>query len=418
MRSNSGNNLLTNFIIFWLFFYVLFAERFVLKIETGGKGIVSIPALISFLLVFYILLKSKGKALEVFKSKFFIHWWPFVILTVLFPILGVLLTNYPLRTMLNLNVLSEISFVVLGYWVSKRIDSWEFIFSKYLVVAITAEFLYSVFQLLYRIGYIHGYLWEVFASWDLISQQYYASPIFGRSIGTFVNPNTLGFWAITVFGLSLYLTKGWLKYLSLILSFFTLILSQSRGCLFGLIFAIGIILIFKLLTFKKISFTQFLKGYIFFMIVMFIMIFIVKLDLVNNVAFERFKSGIEVFLYGVSADQNFLTRVEVWKQSLGLFKKYPLGTFGPPELILGTAVDNDWVRLLLQGGIIYVASFLIMIFAGILIPKSTGSKGVGKFLFYMSLTLPVVAISETPTIYIPMAIYWFGLGLFLQKKSS
>lgn len=417
MRSKSGNNLLTNFIIFWLFFYVLFAERFVLKIETGGKGIVSIPALISFLLVFYILLKSKGKALEVFKSKFFIYWWPFVILTVLFPILGVLLTNYPLRTMLNLNVLSEISFVVVGYWVSKRMGFWESIFSKYLVVAIIVEFLYSFFQLLYRIGYFHGYLWEIFASWDLISQQLYASPIFGRSIGTFVNPNILGFWAITVFGLSLYLTKGWLKYLSLILSFFTLILSQSRGCLFGLLFAIGIILIFNLLTFKKISFTQFLSGYIFFMVVMFVMIFIVKLDLVSYVAFERFKSGIGVFLYGVSADQNFLTRVEVWKQSLRLFKKYPLGTFGPPELILGTAVDNDWIRLLLQGGIIYVASFLIMIFAGILIPKSTGSK-VGKFLLYMSLTLPVVAISETPTIYIPMAIYWFGLGLFLQKNSS
>lgn len=172
-----------------------------------------------------------------------------------------------------------------------------------------------------------------------------------------------------------------------------------------------------MLTFKKISFTHFLKGYGFFMVVMFVMIFIVKLDLVNYVAFERFKSGIEVFLYGVSADQNFLTRVEVWKQSLGLFKKYPLGTFGPPELILGTAVDNDWIRLLLQGGIMYVASFLIMIFAGILIPKSSESK-VGKFLLYMSLTLPVVAISETPTIYIPMAIYWFGLGLFLQKNSS
>ncbi|MGH2330697.1 O-antigen ligase family protein [Thermoanaerobacter mathranii] len=415
MRSGSGNGLLTNFIIFWLFFYVLFAERFVLKIETGGKGIVSIPVLISFLLVFYVILKSKGKALEVFKSKFFMYWWPFVILTVLFPILGVLLTGYPLRTILNLNVLSEISFIVTGYWVSKRMDFWEFTLSKYLVLAIIIEFLYSFLQSLYRIGYFHGYLWEVFASWDLISQQLYASPIFGRSIGTFVNPNTLGFWAITVFGFSLYLTKGWIRYLSLIFSFLTLILSQSRGCLFALIFAIGVILISNLLTLKKINFTQFLKGYIFFMVVAFIMIFIVKLGLVNNVTFERFRSGIEVFLYGVSADQNFLTRVEVWKQSLGLFRKYPLGTFGPPELILGTAVDSDWVRLLLQGGIIYVVSFLIAIFAGILIPKSTGSK-IGKFLLYMSLTLPVVAVSETPTIYIPMAIYWFALGVFLQEE--
>ncbi|PMQ01794.1 MAG: hypothetical protein CBR30_03745 [Dictyoglomus sp. NZ13-RE01] len=409
------NYFLINFIIFWLFFYTLFAERFVLKIESGGRGIIPILVLINFLLVFYILLKSRGKVLKVFKSRFFMLWWPFLLLTLLLPILGILINGYPIRTILNLNVLSDIFFVIIGYWIAKEMDFLESMFTKYLVLAIILEFLYSFIQFLNFLGYLNGNFIGIFLSWDIYTQQLYSFPIFGRSIGTFINPNILGFWSVTVFGLSLYLIKGWLKYLMLILSFFTLILSQSRGCLFGLLFAIVIMLIINLLAFKKINFMQFLSVYIFLILIMLIMIFSINFDLIKYLPIERFKNGFSIFLYGASVDQNFFTRVEVWKQSIWLFKKYPLGTLGPPEFVLKTAVDNDWIRLLLQGGIIYVVSFLIMVFAGILVPKSAEDK-FGKFLFYVSLTFPIIAISETLTTYRPMAIYWYSLGLFLRKK--
>ncbi|MGJ7045216.1 hypothetical protein [Thermoanaerobacterium thermosulfurigenes] len=254
MSNNKSNNLLYKFIVFWLFFYVLFAERFVLKIKTGGKGIVSVPALITVLLFLYIFIKSKGSALKLFRSKFFSYWCPFVILTILLPIMGVLLMSYPLRTIFNLNLISGISFLIIGYWVSKRITAWEFIFRKYLFVAIVIEFLYSLFQFLYQKGFIPRIFWFRFYMWDVTSQQLYASPIFGRSIGTFVNPNTLGFWALIVFGFSLYLVNGHLKLILIALSFLTLILSQSRGSFFGLIFFFIVSLSINLIRPKKFSF--------------------------------------------------------------------------------------------------------------------------------------------------------------------
>ena len=111
---------------------------------------------------------------------------------------------------------------------------------------------------------------------------------------------------------------------------------------------------------------------------------------------------------GSTADASLSQRFDFWAGASALSALYPLGTFGPPEMLLGTAVDNDWIRLFLQASIAGFAAMGVMLIGGAIFADR--SRLCGRALTACSVVLAVCALTQTPLTYPPIALYWLVVG--------
>ena len=123
----------------------------------------------------------------------------------------------------------------------------------------------------------------------------------------------------------------------------------------------------------------------------------------------RFMDGLVSLAPGSTADAALSQRFDFWAGASALSAIYPLGTFGPPEMLLGTAIDNDWIRLFLQASIAGFASVGIMLIGGAI--WADRSRLCGRALTASSVVVAVCALTHTPLTYPPIALYWLVVGL-------
>jgi hypothetical protein len=129
---------------------------------------------------------------------------------------------------------------------------------------------------------------------------------------------------------------------------------------------------------------------------------------------SRFGSLLNVVTKGPTADPNLAGRLDYWSAVLNLNLTYPLGTLGPPETILGTAVDSSWFRAFAQGSVPYVAVLATLLVA----PLAVRNSRFGRGIVLLAVLVAVAGLTQTPLDYPVICLFWVLLGAGLQSSMA
>lgn len=117
---------------------------------------------------------------------------------------------------------------------------------------------------------------------------------------------------------------------------------------------------------------------------------------------------------GASADPSVIGRLEYWEAGLTYFADRPLGTLGPPQMVIAAGIDNEYLFALLQGGVVYLALLVWVMVAAVIAAVRVGSP--------LSLALPLyvmlVGVSQVVTLTIPAVLFWAVLGAGLAHSRN
>jgi hypothetical protein len=126
----------------------------------------------------------------------------------------------------------------------------------------------------------------------------------------------------------------------------------------------------------------------------------------------RITSAARILTQGVEADRNFAGRVVFWTAAWELLQQRVFGTFGPPELTLGSAVDNDYLRFALQGGMLYAGSWILYL-AWLI--KTGLHNGADRFIGAAAVFLAFSALTQTPSTYVMIVgIFSLFVGMHVE----
>jgi len=410
-------------ILYWLFLvHVMFYDRLTLDIKTGGRGVLPFmifvtPAIVVPLIALPSLFRSFGFVLD---RRFLFIWGPYLFMSLVFPVLGVLVMGYPPRTLLTtVEAMIPFVFISMGFWSAYQRANALRKFQTLLVWLIILESLFAFIQFINRSGVLELPFFEFLADWDQSSQITYSEEyvLSGRSVGTYINPNVLGFWAALTSWAALLFLRGLGRVVGFSLCLCTLALTESRGSIVAWLASVLIAVLVTSIPWAgnlrnpnaKSKATHFATmclsvcGVVLFIIILGVCILCINGDRVHN--------GVLVLSEGASADQNFAGRVAAWQKSFEFYSQYPFGTFGSPEFLLENYIDNNFVRMLLQGGPLYLLSFILLL--------SGGGRGLGStktadyFLGISSLIIGVNSMTALPLSSPPIELYWLVLGYSL-----
>lgn len=394
-----------------LLVYFFFNDRIVIIFNTGGKGILNIFEFIIIGLAIYILLRSKRNVLAILKNKLFLYFSPFFFLSILLPLVAVLIYQYPIRSLLIvLNPVISFSLIIIGFYISK-VDKDLTSFNKYLIIFTFLQLFFSAIHFLYYKG-IFTNLFSSFINLDIHSKNINSIQyLSGRSTGTYLDPNILGFFTIVIFWYTFFMIKGKMRLIMIVMSLIILFLSMSRGAILAIIISVIIYFFTKIFNLKKVSYKEVI---LILLISLGLILFIPNIEkIISENTVERLSGLFRIFVYGYSADANLAARVDAWKYSFEFLDDYPLGTFGSPEMQIGSFIDNEYVRIFMQGGLLFLVSYLLFLFKGIFLKKK--DSAINLTIAFFSVSILVVSITQTASTYTPFNFYWFFIGLFLAE---
>lgn len=336
-------------------------------------------------------------------SAFVLMVAPFLALMFVLPWFGVFFNGYGVQTLYSLTAVTTwVSFLIIGAAVSGAgARSW----STWLAVAIGLQFLYSVAQAAWLGGGPVADVLRPLIQWDLTVAG--DDILFGRSSGLYTNPNILGFWAAVATMLALTLVSPAVRPIALVLAILTLVLSQSRGATAALLVAGAIGAVGTLLV-GRIPKSQ-LKS-LAWVLLLLLLLAPVVVTILPAQSFGRFEALADVLAQGAGADRNLAGRIDFWVEAADLSRQYPLGTWGPPEAPLGTAIDSEWFSAFAQGSIVLVFAQLLLLLA----PVGVGTYQGRHALWLLAIVIAVAGITQTPMSYAPIFLFWALLGSGLQ----
>jgi hypothetical protein len=400
-------------LIPFVLFCAVIADRAQLTVSTGGKG--ALP-LLTFLVpaVAILVVATYGRERTLMfltHPIFLLGVLPYLTLALILPMLGIIFYSYPERTLLFLTgATTPIAFLVIGAALSTRgSGAW----TRWLVAAIVIQFAYALGQAIY-LGKGPG--WELFGpfhAWDLSLQGLNGVLVQARSSGLYFNPNELGLWAGIALVLAWAMLQGRLRYIAIVLALLTLLLSQSRGASVALVASllagVGLAIVERRISLASAAKTMGVVALIVIVAGGAALIFGIP-----EAAVQRFSSLIAVFTQGAQADPNLAGRLDYWSAVTNLNAIYPWGTLGPPEVLLGTAIDSSWFEMFAQGSIPFAAAYGLLLLS---------TFGVTDFpyqyaLRIMAVLIAVAAITQSPLFYPASTMFWVLLGAGLQASAT
>ncbi len=388
----------------------ILADRAQVGIPTGGRGMLPLLTIVAPIAASATVARYGARRSLGFLATpaFVLGVSPYLALTVLLPVLGVMFNAFPERTLLSLTeATTALSFLVIGAALS---SGYGRCWSRWLLIAVTVQLLYSAGQAVY---YSQAPGWELLTplhEWDL-SQADPLTFVQGRSSGLYFNPNVLGFWAGLAVILSWSMLSPRYRWVGVALGVLTLLLSQSRGAAAAVLAALvgGAVL--------SIAGGGFFSGRIFkgissFALAITAALSIAALIVPAAVLGDRFGALFSVWSEGTRADPNLAARLDLWEAVTALNAVYPWGTLGSPEYVLGNAVDNAWFRAFSQGSILYVATLAMLLVAGFFVSPHRH----GLALRLVAILIAVAGFTQTPFGYAPIVLFWLLLGGGLQAS--
>lgn len=407
--------------------YVLFEERFTVGVDTGGRGALQpVDFLIPLVgaLVFLGMGKIPGPRLLRANPRG-LFWAPYVILTVAFPVLGVFVRSEPVRTMYtSIHGAIELSFILFGAWAAFAGSSVWRLARGYAWFAVIFEFLFALIDYLNKTGMYPTALGQFLLQWNVESEATFGeySFITWRCVGTYTNPNELGFWSIVAFWVSALLFRGMFRFTGLIAAVATLILSQSRGSLLTLLATCAIWLAYLALSrdpgLRGSRDATYLSAIGFVLTVGWLGGALSQSDgmtVSDKFSFiQRFERGLDVLAEGAGADANSKARVNAWQRALDFYYEHPLGTWVSPRLKFHLYIDSEYVKTLLQGSVLYLFALALLIACAF---WRIGRPGIiPRVTAMLAVTAAMNGISAYPFSYPTMGIFWIVLGYDLTSE--
>lgn len=403
-------------VLLCLVWYINLNERVFVQIATEGRGILPVfPFLVVLVAAICMVSRRTKSTTKVFTHKHMLLWyWPVCLLSVLLPILGIMLYDYPQRTVLTaFTGLVTVAMLALGGVAHLCADWLSRVGQLCLMGCIAFQFAYSLAQLiLLKAQNMHQWLGAV-RTWDIeIQSQYSASYVMvGRSTGLFINPNHLGFWSVMLFFTSVVYMRGWPRLLAVLGCLGCLMLSQSRGATLALLGGMLVWLAHLCVArgrhlVQKLTFISLVVG----------SAFIVALALPSGSPWEsyaewlpvdRFERGFASLVDSNAVDPSVDGRIEVWRNAYAFFWSYPFGTLGEPQFLFAQSIDSDLVRATLQGGPLFLLAVVIPYIFGI--TRILEGK-VGLLLAMYAAVILVAAMTSHPLAYPVTGLYWLLSG--------
>lgn len=406
----------------WLIVAVLacavLADRAVLNVSSGGRGVLALVVLLAPIIAAIAVARQGFRRSLGFTSHpaFAFGVVPFLALTAVLPILGVMFTGYPERTLLAITAATTaVSFLILGaVWASSDDDSSttdEHPWSPWLLIAIAVQLLYAAGQAVYL---SRGPGWQLFApfhAWDRSVGGALGQLVEARSLGLYINPNELGLWSGVAAILAWTMLPPRLRGLGVAMAVLTLLLSQSRGAGVAVL-AVLVVGVGLTLARGRLSASGAFKAVLSLAVAGGLAIGLALLIAPRGALVQRFSAIIQIAVQGPRADANLAGRLDYWSAVTALNRIYPFGTLGPPELLLGSAVDSTWFRAFSQGSILYVVSLGLMLGASLVV----GDPRYRLALRLVTLMVAVAGLTMDPFGYPVIYLYWVLLGAALQSE--
>ena len=405
-----------------------FAERLIIRLSTGGGGLVSLPTFIFPPVVFLAVVVPCWRELRrlMHTRIFMLCWMPYLAFTFALPILAVPFMDYPVRTVFSsYTALGAMAFVALGAAGKLYADGMGRTIGRVFLAAVLAQLALALLQVQGEFSHLPGFLQRVY-DWDFQYKVVFETRnlITARATGFYQNPNALGIWSLLAMCISFFLLEGRQRIVGSVGALATLLLCQSRGSLFAFIVSGGIYSIVWLVL--NANRTQRRIGTLMaaFVAPMVAFVFIpgvadsalVHLRSVPFLAggIDRYASGTKVLYEGASADMNFLGRVQLWKAGFRFLATHPFGSFGSPEVATGVPVDNQLMYALEQGSWYFLLAVLLAFLGAIRLIGRPQREA--RALAFAGIALFVNGMSAVPLYYFAAGLFWLLVGIYLARE--
>ena len=321
----------SSFLIGFTILCAILDDRLVVAAGGAAGGELSLVPLMAVVVAAIAVARRGSRTLWFCAAPIFlIGVLPYVALTIVLPIAGVVLTGFPDRTMLTmLSGISAFSFMVIGAALSTEPDrSW----TRWLLFGITLQLAYAIGQAASLGGGLAAEVFAPFHAWDL-SLVDIETFVQARSTGLYLNPNELGFWAALATVLSLTVLRGRARYAGVILALATLILAESRGSIVALAAAavLGLGLAWRRGGLGWPAVRAILLG-AGLLLVLVVVVFALR---PSETGATRLLALLDVVTQGPEADPNLRGRIDFWRSVLDYLDTQPFGSLGSPELAIG-----------------------------------------------------------------------------------
>lgn len=347
------------FIPLWAGVYLALAPRLILKVAGSGAGILPLAGLTTMFLAAIAVIgraSASGAARLVLKAArgaavFTIAW-------ALFPVLG-LIMGYPVRTLAaSIVPLTALAFLLLGA-IGRLSDPrfWRVLYWGVLA-AVSLGALSALLQS-GALGSVLSPLASVLRQWDVQMMSQYGTPLlYARQSGLYVNPNT--FALLGAFGLLYgFHADDILPFHRVAVatpSLAILVLSASRAVIIATVVAVALDLVVRLVA----SSGRLSSGRLAAIVGVAASALAAAAYIPERIASfaARMSSGFGAVTGDAAADSSVIGRLSLWRGALDHMSTHPLGTFGPPQLSLGASIDNEYLYMLVQGGIVLLALYV------------------------------------------------------------
>ena len=407
------------FIVFSLLVAAVFSQRVYQLVDIGERhpAVVELLPPLLTLLAAVVAVRGRGRNLAVLGTRgFVLLWGPYFVLTLILPILGVVVGDYPLRGLASVRTpVVALSAIILGAEVRRSSRRGLATWSGQLLIAAVVVAGYALLQQLIVAHLVPRGPWDQLQAWDLASQEAYGSGlVLGRNSAFYTNPSILGAWAGIAMMIAVIALQGWRRYVVLAAALVSLLLSQSRGATLGLLAALAFMLVLALSRHRAPHLRALLPylGAVAAVIALWAVLAAARAPVVELPG--RLVSGFGYVLGG--PDPNASGRVEFWRAGLDLLRAHPFGTLGPPEVVMGTAVDSEWIRALLQGGPILLAALGIALLGGAVLSGNPGPER--KTVRGLSVFIAVAGLTQIPLEYPPALLFWAMVGASLAVPGA
>jgi hypothetical protein len=129
---------------------------------------------------------------------------------------------------------------------------------------------------------------------------------------------------------------------------------------------------------------------------------------------ERWISTPALLTRGPTVDPNAIGRLDAWATALKYWLAHPLGTMGPPQMAVGTFLDNDLVALMVQGGVLLAVAYFAALYAG---AHDRLTSPVAPTIVPLIGLLVLAGLSQNAIVFPPsIALVWSVLGSTGSRK--
>lgn len=344
------------------------------------------------------------------KSKILIIILPFVLLEIVYPIIGYI--NYsigsPLSSIKVLLMYIPIVTIILIYTEEKKELLFDII-EKALKLSLLIQLLFSTIQILVVFNYLpRVFLIQEHLSIFAVDGQYkYIDGVRASGLtNNGIELSLVGTVGFSYFASRIFKEQSKSNFLYLTVSVILVLLSTTRAAVLAIVL-IGVInfIIISIPLIKKIKI--FIGG----LIVISLILFFIKFTIGLDTLFYRF---IRIGEGGLENDFSFNYRSEVlWPSVINTLKDYPLGTLVQPFHIVGL-IDSGYLSYYAQGKILFILALFILLIGCLIISIVQFKNKVNQWnsVFLINLIIYIlISMYFYNTLRSPLIIFSFLFSL-------